>query len=268
MYYRHFNSKAGFTLIELGIVLIVLSLMASAMLSIVNQNIRLERETRLKERLDKITSSLIAYRNAYGYLPCPADITLPDENTNFGVQGANAGACTGGTPTAGWDDHDYDTACYAVGGAVPVVTLGLPEDYAYDPWNGRFLYFVDYRATSSDGFAKLSAGNTTATIRVYAFGDSDNITTSAIVALASMGPNGNGAFINSGSQKDAGDNTQEIVNNRGVEAPGDTPDQCAVFYAHRTTIGGGDVTDVFDDTVRYYTVGFFAGNSDKTIENR
>lgn len=250
----------GFSLLELGIVLIVLSLLLSGAMSVVNQNLRIQKQTELKNRLDAIESALLAYRKARGYLPCPGDITLAEDNADFAFQGGAAGNCLSAGITANWNDAAHG-AYYAVGGSLPANTLGLPEQYAYDPWGGRFLYFVDYRATTAAEFTKFASGANTAGILIN--DESGNaINSNAILAIISTGPNKNGAYVASGSQRATGTNTNENINN--VSAGSLTTR--ATFYAHRQTTAAGNVLNSFDDTVRYYTVQHIASGSDAAIE--
>src|SRR5256885_314224 len=81
------QKRAGFTLIELSLVLAVLSLMLAGIMSIVSQNMRRSRAADLQVKMDTIEASLLHFRQINNRLPCPADGTIALNAANFGVEG-------------------------------------------------------------------------------------------------------------------------------------------------------------------------------------
>jgi prepilin-type N-terminal cleavage/methylation domain-containing protein len=217
-----FARATGFTLIELSVVLMLLSLMLGGILTAVNQEGRRAKQNELKSKLAAIEEALIRYRLANNRMPCPGNLALVTTHANYGQEAANPGTCTGGAPAASHTD-----AINTVGGAVPVHALRLPDDYMYDPWGGKFLYMVDRRATGqltgapTNGEARgvlndhlppgtsgtfYSVANTTIgsiTVNGTAgtYTPANNL---AVVAIVSHGANGHGAFQRSGVQKFTG----------------------------------------------------------------
>jgi prepilin-type N-terminal cleavage/methylation domain-containing protein len=263
--------RSGFTLIELGIVLAILSLMLAGILAVATQNNRIQKRQELKTKMDAIESALMAFRKANGYLPCPASLNDQTDDTTFGRQAANAGSCTGGTPAATFDDSNQTVA-----GAVPVRNIGLPDRAAFDPWGGFFLYVVDKRATSATTFnpPKLSTP--------YIDGSSDSstlgsitviddletpITDVAVVLLLSFGPNQHGAISQGqtiGMRKYVGSTNTHEWENCGCNATAATSFD-AVFYRHQPTTTPGNALNSFDDTVRYYLRGDLTSGSTDTL---
>lgn len=239
-------ARAGFTLIELGLVLVILSLMISGILTIATQNIRQAKREELQTKMDAIETALMNYRKAWNRLPCPADTTLADSAANFGLVAANPGSCVGGSPAA-------ISSGNAVGGMLPVRSIGLPDSYAYDPWGGRFLYAVDSRITGTNAFTTYNVTNTTiGAMTVYDGADTPVArTTKAIAVLVSFGPNGHGAYQYGGAQKDTGSTNAHELENCAGAATGCTFN--TDFYMHANTVSTSSALDSFDDIVRYYT---------------
>ena len=142
-----FPEQAGFTLVELTIVLVIVALLSSGlMLGLAGQREQaMNKEARLQ--LDTIREALIGYAMANGRLPCPAPANLPTTDPKAGQ--ALVPPCT--------NDLRF--------GVIPWVTLGVPET---DPWGNRFTYFVSSKFTGAlSGGAQasfsLSTGSASAT---------------------------------------------------------------------------------------------------------
>lgn len=174
-----------------------------------------------------------------GRRPCPADGQYSVNSKYFGQEAANPGSCTGGTPSApmGPDSGTGEI----VAGTIPVRSLGLPEDYAFDSYGRPFTYTVDMRASDSVASArgtgripgcynlmqniKYNTGITSGLM--IKDSTNGNILDHTMYAYISHGPSGYGAFppqgssvakrINSGStdadmQTNAGVNSNFIYN--------------------------------------------------------
>lgn len=246
-----FGRLSGFTLLELGIVLIVLSLLAAGILAVATQNVRVNRQAELQEKLDTIEAAILAYRKEYEYLPCPGQSDLTNDEAAFGFQGATPGDCV--TQIAITDPvATFSDGVNTVGGSIPVRDLNLNDEYMYDPWGNQFLYVVDKRATENATFnVKLTDTSLIGSITVSDNGN--NISTStAVLLILSFGPNGHGAYQVSGDRKYEGSiNTHELENcDCTATAPG-TFD--AAFYIHPATTSTSGALDSFDDIGRYYS---------------
>ncbi|MGE0754273.1 MAG: type II secretion system protein [Alphaproteobacteria bacterium] len=197
---RTIHKKHGFTLIELSVVILILSIMLGGVMAIVTQNIRIQKNAEMAEKMETIREALLAYAKAYRRLPCPSDITQTIDSANFGVEGAPSGyTCNGGTPAA-----NYVTGTNTVyGGGLPVKELGLPLEYAFDAWNNRFLYAVDatmvYSVSPLPFIANAPASGPGDIVILDR--EINTITNDAIYVVVSHGPNGHGAWINSGASR-------------------------------------------------------------------
>jgi len=313
--------QAAFTLIELAIVIGVLSLLIAGIMSVVSQTTRRAKQVDIQTKLDAIEAELIDFRRLNNRLPCPADATLAITSQYFGVETIAPGACTntavysngsdlgtdGGTYVAqsanfkytfntyynAYDtaDSTYDTATNVttVGGMVPVKTLGLPDEYAFDPWGGQFFYAVDQRMTAANAFITFPAtyAATSANIpgSIIVKDGSGNYRTptaappntdptaplsSAIALIMSFGPDGHGAFQLSGTRKSTGNaNANTLINCHCSNAAATTagnPFTNIFIQAPATSTGPSDPIN-FDDIVRYYLRSSFVGAYDASPPN-
>lgn len=226
------NKTRGFTLIEISIVVLILSLLAAAGLRYATAIKDSNNNAALTDTLDTIETALMNYRMAYGRLPCPADITLAENTANFGneIEALGDGLCTGanyfnakpGSTTdpdgasayaagvtgsgnnSGAADTLYDSTSVnqVTAGALPSKALKLPDRYAYDPWGRKILYVVDKRMTATSAFSTYSVtssvvGNPGAIVVKYTWNNTlaNAITYKGIYALVSYGKNGHGGYV-------------------------------------------------------------------------
>lgn len=143
------NNK-GFSLIELALIMAVLAILISGGLSAgigVTDERRREETT---QKLDTIEAALQNFVTGRSRLPCPANITFDVSNVNFGRENI-AGTVRNITGCTAVANQIFSVAVGAntiYGSMVPVRTLGLPDDYAFDGWGRRIFYAVNGRATT------------------------------------------------------------------------------------------------------------------------
>ena len=145
--------RAGFTLVEVAIVVLiggVMLEMASSM--VINYMLQASIST-TQSRMVAIDNALGQYLINNGAYPCPASLTTPVDTTSalgipYGTS-VDVGDCSGdpASPEAG----TFQATSLLAGpplstririGAVPVRTLNLPDQYMNDGWNDRFIYAV------------------------------------------------------------------------------------------------------------------------------
>lgn len=193
------HSTAGFSLVEMAIVLIVLALLASGMMLSLSTQQDIQRTNEVRRQLADIREALLGYTVVNGRLPPPADPTKANND-----------------PSAGLIDEGRTS------GVIPWVTLGLPET---DPWGQRFTYRL--RVEFSDGialnttppcslspapmqssFALCSVGNITVTDGTV------TIASGVPAIIVSHGKNGLGGYRSDGTQV-AGSAGDELENANG-----------------------------------------------------
>ena len=214
------NHHKGFTLIEMAIVLIILTLVVGSALVPLGAQIEQRQRAETQRTLDEIKEALIGYTLANGVLPCPSNLSagIPD--------GTASASCT--------------TSIIATG-YIPWVTLGVNN---HDAWGNLIRYAVDTKFTTT--FTLLITGSIT--IKTHnPDGSTPSISSNIPAVVLSLGKNGYGAMSASGvSQfKPAAFSTND---------PDEYQNQTtssSVFFSHTpappgtaTTIGGE-----FDDLV-------------------
>jgi len=135
--------SSAFTLIEVMVVLVILTLIASTLAVPVAAQLEMRRREETRRMLEEAKEALLGFAAAHGRLPCPA-AEAGGGFESFAPGGdASNGACS--------NFHD---------GFLPGATLGLapldPEGYVRDAWAGsrnRIRYAVFGAGTAVNGVA-------------------------------------------------------------------------------------------------------------------
>ena len=134
------NKSRGFTLIEIAIVMLIVTLLLTGLVPTISSQIEQRQTNETRKQLDEIQQALIGFALINGRLPCPASAT------SNGVESF----ALGGNPTNGNCSNFYD-------GFVPSSTLGLSTSdssgFAVDAWNNRIHYAVT--TTMGNAFTML-----------------------------------------------------------------------------------------------------------------
>lgn len=172
---RLLHSDAGFTLIEVAIVIVIVGILTIPLVSaysIYQQKRAMEITT---ERIKTISDFTNITKDANLAYPCPALRNLVEGDAMYGVDactnntlrvaidGLALGACTAGggiCKIAGIRDADGDSINDPILiGAVPFVTLAIGTrqfigaDNSYDGWNNKIDYAVSANITRLSGIA-------------------------------------------------------------------------------------------------------------------
>ena len=118
------DNKSGFTLLEIVIVLVVVTLLLGYTIALFPQQQILQQFRTANKEMDDVIDAIIAFAQVTGRLPCPA---TPDSS------GVEAGG--------GVDD------CISFSGFVPANTLGFSgrlngDALLLDPWGNPYRYYV------------------------------------------------------------------------------------------------------------------------------
>lgn len=197
------KAQSGFSLLELSVVMIIMALVLSALLSLGTRSTTESKRDITQQRLETVRRAIGLYASTYHALPCPAAANAAPKTTNYG-RAQNPTTCAGATAT---------TPAGGYTGAVPVVSLGLSDEYMLDGWNRRITYMVDAdfirqrdldavtTALQRGGLDDLDSDpadqNALQSINVYPI-VGGTVAYTAAIALISHGPNGHGAFPLSG----------------------------------------------------------------------
>lgn len=210
-----FNLQAGFTLVELAVVIVIIGILASMGITALNVQMTNAAISVTKKNQDTIKDALIGYLGKNKRLPCPA-------TDNLG--GLDATSRNAVVPSN----------CKTYFGLVPYIELGLPKSVAVDGWDNFFTYAVSsqWTATLNTSVTPTAGGNiTNKALNGFNVGNSGSITvktrvpasqnpptsvttnsSKAVVALISYGLNGSGAFASKGTQRVAPSGADEVAN--------------------------------------------------------
>jgi prepilin-type N-terminal cleavage/methylation domain-containing protein len=146
---------AGFSLIELSIVVVILSLVATLGLEVAAQYLERTAYYSTMEKMTVVDKAIADFRRVNGYLPCPGSEAQTLANTCYGKQyngtsGCNntTGSCNANTMASG--------AIYF--GDVPARDLGLPLSYMLDAYGSKIRYFVTAGMVNTSSYYNTADG--------------------------------------------------------------------------------------------------------------
>jgi prepilin-type N-terminal cleavage/methylation domain-containing protein len=130
------SSQSGFTLVEIAIVLLIVTILLGYTVAMFPQQQKLKQYRALNLEMDRVMEAIIGFAQVNGRLPCPA---IPNSTGNEDIF---AGGCNN----------------YA--GFVPINTLGLngrlnDDSLLLDPWGNPYRYYVtavDFNGNSESDF--------------------------------------------------------------------------------------------------------------------
>jgi prepilin-type N-terminal cleavage/methylation domain-containing protein len=224
--------SAGFTLVEIAIVLVIASLIIAAGIGISVAVVDNVRAKTTRQNMDAVKTALQSFIARYGRLPCPAVETRVPTDADFGIEDTRttdpATSCTNTANLPGGTGIDAGKR-----GVVPWKTLGMTLEGASDGWFNQFTYMVTVTATTKTfdtvagmrGWLYLHSatpvvaglpptGNQVNACTTTA--DDNTCNKAAVVILISHGRNGYGARTAAGTQvptTDAGAGELENANN-------------------------------------------------------
>lgn len=109
----HTVKNAGFTLVEMAVVLVIFGLLLGALVLPLSGQLDVRKYSETRDELENIRASIVGFAVLYGRLPCPSAISDPTD-ANYGVEVTPCPALT-------------------AEGYLPWKTLGMSET---DAWNG------------------------------------------------------------------------------------------------------------------------------------
>jgi prepilin-type N-terminal cleavage/methylation domain-containing protein len=261
------SGQSGFTLLELSVVLAVIAMITGMGIMASLNALESARIAATQTRLDEIEKALLEFRVNQGRLPCPAPNIIASNDSRFGYE-ATPGSC--GT---------YDTVdnkIYYINelsgdrvaeGAVPVRTLGLPNELAHDGWGRRFTYTVMSALTSRNAF-QMVQGQEQCGSDILSSSTLTDLRSNdrASYVLISAGANGYGAYKTDGSRMPTDtQNTAELMNCRCDPAD---PDVLNATVMQDPTSSATNPADSFDDIVRYKERWQMMGPGDEDLFSR
>ncbi len=249
---RGCSHSQGFTLLEMTIVLVIMGVVAISLVALFSATLQKIQFRQSVAKMEAIQKALYEYRLAFNRLPCPADATLAINQVNFGYEAANPGSCTGGAPTSNFSQTPSLGPQDAREGMLPVKTIGLPDDYAFDGWGRRFIYAVSRDMTLPGAFAVSSTYDVSTRMTIL---NAEGVVKSTIACqvLVSLGLNGQGAYPRNGGTTRLNVSSTNIseLNNCDCDSTGVSTGFEGTFVQKDITLNASDATDSFDDLLTF-----------------
>jgi prepilin-type N-terminal cleavage/methylation domain-containing protein len=134
-------SQSGFTLIEIAIVLLIVTILLGYTVAMFPVQQELKQYRRVQVEIDSVIEHLIAFAQVNGRLPCPD--TSADSDTVVNT-------------VDGQEDRLGINACEAYFGFLPARTLGINGKYnaagvLVDPWDSGYGYAISNFNAGSSG---------------------------------------------------------------------------------------------------------------------
>lgn len=157
------RKSAGFSLVELAILLVIVALIGGAIIQQYNVWYQSKISGDNGSRQTLISNALSLFYTTYGRLPCPADPSLAASAASAGYEvcmlstfGASPPtlACSGQVcRVSGQKDTSADTDAYndpVLIGSLPFASLGLTAEDGVDAWGNKITYAVSEYMTNND----------------------------------------------------------------------------------------------------------------------
>lgn len=251
----------------MSVVLAIIAIITAGTFSMGSSVLESARIASTNNKLDTIETALMAFRLANNRLPCPGDATLTDTPANAATYGYEAnnvsGTCTGGSPAANYSytlpsppaNTNIRGGTAITEGAVPVRTLGLPDEFQFDGWGRKFAYAAWTPLTNTNAFITYGVSPSCGAITAENAGHGYR-TADGAYALISYGPDGHGGYLQSGSRYFMGsDNADEWTNchcNASANVANTSGNAPATYVEQEATqSNSSDPLSVFDDIVRF-----------------
>lgn len=195
--------KAGFSLIELSLVLVIISMVLGFGLSYAAKKTDFDRIQETKQKLKLIEKAVYKHVMAKRYIPCPSYPETGEDQNDFGRGQSDAGdpsLCAQSPSFLGLRSGNM------VWGVVPTSTLEISDDLAYDAWGRFFSYIITEHCNANEllhptlNFASANAcggGGSPGMIIKDASGST--IMSDAVLVIMSHGKNGYGTFVGHGT---------------------------------------------------------------------
>lgn len=190
------TTQRGFTLIELAIVLVILTILIGGLAVPLSAQIQARRVAETRQTLEEAREAILGYAMTHPadvtgkrHLPCPDTDTPPD-----GKENRDAGSKT----------------CAQTYGLLPWVDLGTAP---HDAWGNRLRYAVNWQyANGASGFSAGSVLNDPLDICNSHTCASPDVAANVVFVLVSHGPNGWGGRNVNGSALAAPSGADETAN--------------------------------------------------------
>jgi prepilin-type N-terminal cleavage/methylation domain-containing protein len=248
-------NKRAYTLVELSIVILVISLLMAGVFSMATGSINNSKVALTNQKMKEIYKSMGTFLMINKRLPCPASLARSKiDDVDYGKEerdNANNNCGTSGIYTSSGSGLSN-----LIIGAVPIKSLNLGSEFAEDGYENKLSYVIDKRFTKNfipptsgtldDSFGTVGAGIVLMSAKENQVSGTALLSDKVIFILISHGPNGYGAF-NSASGVQFTDANNLDVDELENQIKSSTPnfDNNFIINSYKS--------DVFDDVLMYKT---------------
>lgn len=246
------NSKeSGFSLIEVAIALIVISLLMTPLIYAYNIHMETKRSTITTGRVNGISSALLKFYERNGYYPTPTQPSVAQGTAGFGVPAviglgwpvcAATSTAVCRTANTGFGPTPAATNGILIG-SVPIAALGLPYKLMLDGYGNRLTYAVSENLTTVANFRDDRGA---VTVRDFAGVDSQ-----AHFAIVSHGKTRMGSFTLAGIKAIACNTTTAPVPADSQNCNNDALFLSNLDAGGKTSVSEGNNTAFFDDKLAF-----------------
>jgi prepilin-type N-terminal cleavage/methylation domain-containing protein len=223
---------AGFSLLEMAVVIALMSVMLTMGLGLMNAKMESAAQSETKLKQEKIKVALVAFLRQNGRLPCPN--------------------------RAPWDGLEMSPCLNNNGrGIIPWRALGLSRSDVVDGWGNFISYRISNRTPASSKNWTITSDTTAFTVNElnnpsialtvqerFDNGALSLLSDKAVVVLVSHGKNGLGARTVAGTSLTAPAGADEAANAAAASV---------TFFVRRPNEVAASVGGLFDDMVTYMT---------------
>ena len=215
---NRFYKKSGFTLIELSISILIISLLIAGFFSMINGSIAKNKINKTNNKITKIYKAIGVFLANNTRLPCPASLNESmNTSATFGQEiRPSSGVCGNG------NDGVYKNSNISYG-LVPISSLNLSSDFAVDEFGNKISYIVDQRFTgdfqlnpvkNTSSFGTANVTNSILTVREKQSDGTSYISLGdkVLMIILSHGPNGQGSFNVNNSTQNSSVNLEDKEN--------------------------------------------------------
>lgn len=178
--------QAGFSILELSVVLTVISLVIGSALAIGAARMQAAKVQDTETKLEAILDTIDLFVQEYGFIPCPANPQAGTTDADFGAGTVDgAGDCTAANLLSA-DDIRI--------GVVPTATLRMAPAVMMDGWGRRITYIMDTRLNTAAKYAATDPDAAPDAFLTIQSTSGTDVTNKAVMVLLSHGPDGHMAW--------------------------------------------------------------------------
>lgn len=153
MRYGGVSRAAGFTLVELSIVIIIVGLLTAGGLAVGASMVERAAYIDTQKLIKQLQRSVKDFYIVNGRLPCVAPLDDAPGSSGFGVENPN---CASSAAVPGGTFREGSPVVRI--GMIPVRTLGLSDSAASDKYGNRIVYAVSEQLTDANQFGAQNGG--------------------------------------------------------------------------------------------------------------